>query len=362
MENVHVVWLPTEHAKTSPIQSPASAPVLYLTPSPSAVGIYLGRLSVAAAVASATTATANDPAASPTRGGGGGAVGDDGGAGGGSGGSEGGGGGGGGSAASSPKAARPTSGVPAVAEAAVAGVKKDIELDALVAYTKESTADWLEDVPADFEDEDGGGGSYAGDVKRLRPVPPFLFPATGVPPAAGPDAAAAAAAAAATGSSDASPAGPNGGSGRDTDGAAKHGGDTAPVFIVRPVRVRGTLLIRERGAATAQAAPTVAAAGGVDPDVGEAAAAAARGGAGATAARATATTTAEDRAVELPPLVEVSLHVEAIALQVDVRQYAVLNAAVSALAMSHRRFKFRTVRPTTSVLDDPEAWWRYAIR
>lgn len=314
-----MVWLQAEHAQTSPVQSPTSESLLCQTPSPSAVGIYLGRLSVAATDASSTT-NVNDPAISPTRGGGDGRAGGDPAT-------------GSGSVASSPKA-RPNSGVPAVPDTA-AGVKKDIELDDLVAYTKESTADWLEDVPSDFEDEDDGTGSYDGDGKRLRPVPPFHISATGVSPVTDP----------ATAGLSPGVSSPTKRDGEEkTDHSAECRGDTSPVFIVRPLRVRGALLIRDRGAATVQGAST-AAAGGLDPAVGEDADGSTTGG-----------------VVEPPPLVEVSLEVEAIALQLDIRQYAVLNAAVSALTMSHRRFKFRTVRPTTSVLDDPEAWWRYAIR
>lgn len=313
-----MVWLQAEHAQTSPIQSPTSPSPMCPTPSPSAVGVYLGRLSVAATTASTTSA--NDPAVSPTRGGRAGGEGASGTGGG----------------ASSPRA-RPKSGVPAIPDTA-AGVKKDIELDGLVAYTKESTADWLEDVSSAFEDDDGDVGSRDGDGKHLRPVPPFQFSAPDASPAT--DAAATPPAAGFS-----SPTKLN--SGEEADRSAKCRSDTSPVFIVRPLRVRGALLIRERGAATVSVASTVAA-GGLDPAVGEDATA----GGGSTTGGV----------VEPPPLVEVSLDVEAIALQLDVRQYAVLNAAVSALTMSHRRFKFRTVRPTTSVLDDPEAWWRYAIR
>ena len=321
-----MVWLQAEHAQTSPVQSSTSASPLCPTPSPSAVGIYLGRLAVAATTASTTT-NANDSAVSPTRGGGGGRAGVDAASASGSSSSSG---------ASSPKV-RPKSGVPAVPDA-VAGVKKDIALDGLVAYTKESTADWLEDVSSDFEGEDGGAGSYHDDGKRLCPLPPFKVSALDVSPATDPDAFAPGAGLSPTTKSHGE---------EKRDDSAKCRGNNSPVFIVRPLRVRGALLIRERGAATVPVAPT-AAAGGMNPAVGEDAAT--RGG------------NTTGGVVEPPPLVEVSLDVEAIALQLDVRQYAVLNAAVSALTMSHRRFKFRTVRPTTSVLDDPEAWWRYAIR
>lgn len=321
-----MVWLQAEHAQTSPMQSPAPASPLGPTPSPSAVGIYLGRLSVAATTATSTT-NANDAAVSPTRGGGGGRAGGEGASGNSS---------GNGNGAYSPKT-RPKSGVQAVPDTA-AGVKKDIELDGLVAYTKESTADWLEDEPSDLEDEDGVEGGHNGDGKRLHPVPPFRFSAAATSPASGPAADTPAA-------EFSSPSRCNGEG--TADPSAKLRGDTSPVYIVRPLKVRGALLIRERGSATVQVASTTAA-GGSGPAAGEDAAA--RGG------------STTGGIVEPPPLVEVSLDVEAIALQLDVRQYAVLNAAVSALTMSRRRFKFRTVRPTTSVLDDPEAWWRYAIR
>lgn len=63
-----------------------------------------------------------------------------------------------------------------------------------------------------------------------------------------------------------------------------------------------------------------------------------------------------------PPLAAVFLNIETVAVQVNVGQYAILNEAVSAVAMSQRRFRFRRERPTTEVLEDPEAWWRYAIK
>lgn len=350
VDNLHVVWLQAEHAQTSPVQSPASSN-LCPTPTPSAVGVYLGRLSVTATIASATAA-ASESANSPARG-----VGVGGGAGGGGGDGGGADGGGGGGSNTSPKA-RPRNGAPAAPERA--GVKKDIELDDLVAYTKESTADWLEDVPSS-DSENSDGSIYSdGDGIRLRPVPPFrdgvaagayagatADAAAASPIATGPTAAATAAASISLGVA----ASPTASSPAERTGSCR--ADTTPVFIVRPLRVRGTLVIRERGAAAAQAVPRAQAAArseaadGKDSPSG-------RGGSGVNGEGA--------GVFEPPPLVEVSLDVEAIALQVDVRQYAVLNAAVSALTMSHRRFKFRTMRPTTSVLSNPDAWWRYAIR
>ncbi|CAN0194632.1 unnamed protein product, partial [Ectocarpus sp. 4 AP-2014] len=71
----------------------------------------------------------------------------------------------------SPRARPRRGGVPAALE--TAGVSKDIELDNLVAYTKESTADWLEDIQSDYDDDDGRGSeqSSTSGVTGLRPVP-----------------------------------------------------------------------------------------------------------------------------------------------------------------------------------------------
>lgn len=327
-----MVWLQAEHAQTSPLQSPASAET---TPSPSAVGIYLRRLAVTPTSFASTITSADDGSHSPTRGGRG-ATGN---------GSD-------GSGASSPKA-KPKSGVPAAPD--VAGVKKDVELDSLVAYTKESTADWLVNVPS-FDAQDGGGGgdgserSHSDDGRRLRPVPPFQDLAARMPGDApvGATAAATATRNAPAASGTLLPAKIEAESGATRADDCR--GDTSPVCILRPLRARGTLMIRKPGVASAAVVPSVEAEGS-DP-----------AGGGDARTDASGSTTGSRGAVEPPPLVAVSLDVEEIALQVDVRQYAVLNAAVSALTMSHRRFKFRTMRPTTSVLDNPEAWWRYAIR
>ncbi|CAN0418769.1 unnamed protein product, partial [Discosporangium mesarthrocarpum] len=62
------------------------------------------------------------------------------------------------------------------------------------------------------------------------------------------------------------------------------------------------------------------------------------------------------------PLVDASLEVGSLSVCVTMRQYTVLNEALSAVAMSRRRLRFRRERPKTPVLDDPEAWWRYAGR
>ena len=99
------------------------------------------------------------------------------------------------------------------------------------------------------------------------------------------------------------------------------GDNTAVTFILRPLKVRGNLRIDDADSSGGQC-----------------------------------------QAKEPPPLAAVLLDVEALTLQVDVNQYAMLNDAISALLMSQRRFRFRTMRPTTSVLEDPGAWWRYAIR
>ncbi|CAM9113551.1 unnamed protein product, partial [Scytosiphon promiscuus] len=333
VENIHVVWLQAEHAQTSPLQSPGSAEKC-LTPSPSAVGIYLRRLAVSPTSFPSAATPVDNISHSPARGGRGVS-----------------GGGGGGSGASSPKT-KPKSGVSAIPDTAV---KKAIELDSLLAYTKESTADWLVDVPPlDSDDHDGGGagseGSHSDDGRRLRPTPPFQDLAAGIPGAAtvGVTATATVPGRAFAASCTSSPAKGEGKS-RKTLASGGCRGDTAPVCIVRPLRAQGTLLIRKPGAATAAVVPSVD--GGSNP-----------AGGGGSRADGSAEGTGTRGTVERPPLLAVSLDVEEIALQVDVRQYAVLNAAVSALTMSHRRFKFRTMRPTTSVLDNPEAWWRYAIR
>ncbi|CAM9283420.1 unnamed protein product, partial [Hapterophycus canaliculatus] len=348
VENIHVVWLQAEHAQTSPLQSPASAET-YRTPSPSAVGIYLRRLALAPTACASTTTPADDVSHSPTRGGRGST---------GGGGGGGGDGGGGGSGVSSPKA-RAKSGVPA-ATPDTAAVKKDIELDSLLAYTKESTADWLIGLPSsDSKDGDEDRGkdwseaNHSDDGRRLRPVPPFQDLAAGMSGDATADVTAAAtatrhAAAAVAASGPPMLAKSEGDSG--TTSAGDFRGDTTPICIVRPLKARGTLLIRKPGVAAAAVLPAVEARG-FDPT-----------GGGDTSADRSGRANDSGGVVEPPPLVAVSLDVEEIALQVDVRQYAVMNAAVSALTMSHRRFKFRTMRPTTSVLDDPEAWWRYAIR
>lgn len=210
-------------------------------------------------------------------------------------------------------------------------------LDGLSAYTKESTADWIVKPTETAEDDSDG---QCRDRQILRPVPPGR--------GCTPSATTAAAADDPTGDSEER-------AGRtDPVGGCK----TTPVSILQPLGGRGNLAIHE--GVNAQASVVDATGPGMDgaaDTVGVAAGrrscAASRGGGGFVGSGVT----------NAPPaMAAVSLDVDAIAVQVDVRQYAVLNNAVSALAMSQRRFRFRSVRPTTSVLDDPEAWWRYAIR
>lgn len=337
---MHVVWLQAEHAPTSPVQSPTSSDRCPSSPSPSAVGFHLERISVSPTPA--PTAPTSGLVASPPRRGGGG-----------------------GSGGSSPKSSKPlspqasrvrslspTRTAPRVGAASAPdkpGVSKDIELEGLSAYTKESTADWVV-TPAEMDGDDDGGRNV--DQKLLRPVPP-----TGAREAS----AAVAASDASRHASAGSHAATADGGGHGVDQPPEAGCGTASVFIMRPLRARGTLVIYE-GVTGAQAAQASAAesdrsgtgpwegAGGDPPAGGDGLA----GGGGSVGFP-------DERGNEPPALAAVSLDVDALALQVNIRQYAVLNEAVSALAMSQRRFRFRSVRPTTAVLEDPEAWWRYAI-
>lgn len=340
-----MVWLQAEHPHTSPILS-SDSPNRCPSSSSSAVGVYLERLSVTPSDLAAAPASA-----SPTRNGGGGG-------GGGANGGAGGGAGGGSSCASSPKSGcrsprgssfglggasspkkTPRSSAGGAPERS--GLRKDIELDGLSAYTKESTADWV--VESSQTGEYDSGGRYR-DRQSLRLVPPGRgrTPSSATPAAAADD----------------GPAGDSEERAGQTDpvGACR----TAPVFILQPLGVRGTLVIHQ-GITTVQASTVDAArpgAFGGAADTGGVAAGRRSSAAGFGGRRLVGS-----GATNAPPaLAAVSLDVDAVAVQVDVRQYAVLNEAVSALAMSQRRFRFRIVRPTSAVLDDPEAWWRYAIR
>lgn len=331
-----MVWLQAENAPTSRAHSPASVNTCPI-PSPSAVGVYLERLSIEPVPVS-TAAASSSPALSPTRGGGGG---------GGSGGSS-----PKGSGGRSPRAANWGNSSPKARASRGAtlnsserpGVRKNIELDGLSAYTKESTADWVA-KPSDIADEDGAGHSE--NHRRVRPVAPGRVAAPADP---GADASATSAADIPTAPAAASP----GRDGRRASPRPEGKCHTAPVFILRPLRVRGSLVIHE-GVTTVQASTVESGrpstAGGAVADGGEGVAGGGGIGVGAGGG-----------INDPPPLAAVSLDVDVVALQVDTRQYVVLNETASALLMSERRFRFRSVRPTTSVLDDPEAWWRYAIR
>lgn len=334
VEKVHVVWLQSEHSPTSSAQSPTSTRPSNAS-SPSAVGVYLERLSVAPTpAATAASASASSPVMSPN--------------------------GDGpsskyisgrlyngpGESASSPKARAQRGGsISNNSEKQV--VTKVIELDGLSAYTKESTADWLVIPPIDGSDDDRDEEGENGEARsriRLRP------PVQGSASAAGTE----------SGATASSTEGVSVSANNQRDGrpqrSPKDHCETAPVFILCPLKIRGNLAIHEGVAGqTVQASvadPGRAATAGVD---------------GSDATKPPAGGADDDRrsnvqVEEPPPLAAVSLDVEALALQLDVRQYAVLNEAVSAVLMSQRRFRFRTMRPTTSVLEDPEGWWRYAIR
>lgn len=341
MENVHVVWLQAEYAQTSPVDSPTSSNP---ASSPSAVGVFLERLSVAPISATPR----NGPAVSPIPGGRSG--------------------GGSGSDASSPKrsasrspnrgayspkarAQRGGGGSVVSSTPETPGVKKDIKLDGLSAYTKESTTDWVVIPENGGDEEDSDPGSTGGDRRRLHPLPPVRSLNISSGATHNPAASSSSASAFSAAGSNAMP----NSSGRDFRGNCEHSPKsdykTTPLFILRPLGVRGTLVVQESmGSVQTSNVPTA------DPGYpgvsGEAEAGGDESSAGSTGLASEG---------DLPPLAAVSLDVDAVALQVGIRQYAVLNEAVSALAMSSRRFRFRSGRPTTAVLDDPEAWWRYAI-
>lgn len=326
VEKVHVVWLQSEHSPTSSAQSPTSTRPSNAS-SPSAVGVYLERLSVAPTpAATAASASASSPVMSPNDDGHGskyisGRLYN-----------------GPGESNSSPKARGQRGGsVSNNSEKQV--VTKVIELDGLSAYTKESTDDWLVMPPIDGSDDDGDDQGENGEARsRIRLRPPVQ--------------SSGATASSTEGFSVSASSQREGRSQR----SSKDRCDTSPVFILCPLKIRGNLAIREGVAGqTVQASvvdPGRAATAGVD---------------GSDATKPPGGVADDDRRCsvqveEPPPLAAVSLDVEALALQLDVRQYAVLNEAVSAVLMSQRRFRFRTMRPTTSVLEDPESWWRYAIR
>lgn len=336
-----MVWLQTEDAVTSPVYSPGSAACPTPSQSQSAVGVYLERLSVAPTPAT-TAPVGGVPARSPTR------RGVD------------------GSGSFSPRA-RGSVSTPVERQQ----VSKDIDLGGLVAYTKESTADWMVTSPGDGDsggdsgsgsDSDshdaGGGGGGVRARARLRPTLPIEKGAA-TAAASATDAAADAEmdAAATAGSVDTSaePISGGGDVGQIGDGewrenlsvGAGFAATCEPVFILRPLQVTGTLVIQEGG--TVQAAHVSTAEAGGRSGMG-----------GPDAADGSGVSDAESN--EPPPLASVFLSVEAVVLQLDTRQYAVLNSAVSALTMSQRRFRFRSMRPTTPVLEDTWAWWRYAIR
>lgn len=308
---MHVVWVQTGDggAPTSLSRQPGRADH---SQSPSAVGLHLEHLSVTPAVTATGAGAA--PSSSPTR-----VKADDG---------RDSVGGNGGRGSSSPKrtgvstgaagsrspktgSGKGASGAPAEKH----GVVKQIELKGLSAYTKESTADWFRPRAKGVSPEDRG---------VLRPTPPH---------------------------GEQSPSTPAG-------AASSAPCSTDPVFLLRPVGARGTLVVHE--GATVQVAPPSSS------ESGRPSAGANAGNTGTSAWRGLpgggAGESSDEHGAQPPPLASVVLGVDEIALQVNLRQYALLNDAVSTLAMSQRRFRFRMDRPTTAVLDDPEAWWRYAIK
>lgn len=334
VEKVHVVWLQSEHSPTSSAQSPTSTRPSNAS-SPSAVGVYLERLSVAPTpVASAASASASSPVMSPN----------------GDGPSSNNSSGrlfnGPGESTSSPKA-RAQRGGSTSNNSEKQVVTKIIELDGLSAYTKESTADWSVTPPVDGSDEDRDEEGENREARsRIRLRPPVQSGASAA------DAGSGATASSTEGVSPSASSQGEGGSQRFPQDRC----DTAPVFILCPLKIRGNLAIHEGVAGQT-----------VQASVGDPGRAATVGVDGSDTTKPPAGVADEGRrssgqVEEPPPLAAVSLHVEALALQLDVRQYAVLNEAVSAVLMSQRRFRFRTMRPTTSVLEDPEGWWRYAIR
>ena len=314
-----MVWLHADHSSTTPAHSPTSAKSC-TAPSPSAVGVYLERLTVSPSLS--PPAPASDTAVSPTGGGSGGSSPRDGSRESSAGAGEG---------TSSPKARAQRSGRRSPPETRT--VTKDVELDGLSAYTKESTADWVVMSP-------GGKGEEGEDPcvrRRIGLSPPGQcglryerMSRYATNPL-----------------------------GRREKGYLRppdSGYNTAAVFILRPLKVRGNLTIHEGIAAQtvqvsmADSGRPATAGSSEGPDVGK------------PPARVDDTDSSGGQAKEPPPLAAVFLDVEALTLQVNVSQYALLNEAISALLMSQRRFRFRTMRPTTSVLEDPGAWWLYAIR
>lgn len=339
VENVHVVWVQTEGERAS---SPLDGHPGHTERPPcrSAVGLYLERLSVEPATTTVSnsipaSASCSSPTQSRADAGndGNGATGTNGG--------------------DAQRSTRRSSSVSSGANrspkmgsgrggSAVStersGVKKDIELVGLSAYTKEDTADWRESI----SDE-----TLANDHAVLKPVPPCRGAS---PMHSGVNAVA-----------DASAPETQHATARSQNLSERGSSvpcSTDPVYILRPVSARGTLVIHE--GATGQAVPPSSTDSG-RPPAGRVGAnnpgCVRRGIPGGHEGEAI-----YGARVEPPPLTAVTLEVDDISMEINVRQYAVLNEAVSTLAMSQRRFRFRRERPTTAVLDDPEAWWRYAIK
>lgn len=219
------------------------------------------------------------------------------------------------------------------------GVWKDIELDGLCAYTKESTADWCKSAV---------DGALPHKRSSLEPVPPD--PAEEHPSSPGPSTDVSAPSLTTAASSSSASQSNSGGH------ASSAAFGTVPVYLLRPVHARGSLVIPEGGpgqnvpsTATDQARPTTSS---TVHNVGM--------GRGKFSRQFR--DGIDGNSTHPPPLTAITLEVGEVAVQVNVQQYAVLNGAISTLAMSQRRFRFRRERPQKAVMEDPEAWWRYAIK
>lgn len=263
----------------------------------------------------------------------------------------------------SPKARQAGADGPA-SVAPVAGIRKEIELDGLSVYTKESTSDWWRKkaiIGQEEEEEDGflyvGDGDKSRQTRHeLQPIPPRQRGASALPAA------------------DSPASGPVPGTRSTTadnaETAMKLSPNTEAVFILCPVNARGNLVVDIQGAmGNTTATPSSSSNTGrpvteLGADVADRAPAGGKVSAPAGRDRDGGEETGGDNSsgTEPAPLAAVSLNIEKVPVQVDMRQYAILNEVVSAAAMSQRRFRFRRERPTMAVFDDPEAWWRYAIK
>lgn len=264
----------------------------------------------------------------------------------------------------SPRARSAREGGTAPTNTATSGIHKEIELDGLSAYTKNSTEDWwhrdnlVEQHPGGGLDGADGRSTGGRERRPFRPTPPgqrnrFSSRTSEPSEAAGEPA---------RGGQDIN----------STPEVEASDSTTEAVFLLRPVTARGTLAFHLDGGAAQAVAPTSSASDTGRPPTGPQQGADNIDGANASSKRSMAAEQSGDHAnghnggehgTRAPPsMAAASFNIEAIAVQVDARQYDILNRAVSAVAMSKRRFHFRRERPTTPVLEDPAAWWRYAAK